>query len=147
MKRGGSGYKWLVHNPWLWHLLGFSIASCNSVLKSTPFLSVLKLNVHLAKKNVCVFQVSALKKLGMVGWHYHFISWNTLYRYCIFNDIFHHFSAQLTIFSSLFTIKSIGSGQKPRQCQETWNTAIFLFGPSTASFYFMVKYMYLYARN
>ena len=28
---------------------------------------------YLGKKNICVFQVSALKKLGMVGRHYHFI--------------------------------------------------------------------------
>ena len=29
--------------------------------------------IDKAKKSICVFQVSALKKLGMVGRHYHFI--------------------------------------------------------------------------
>ena len=49
---------------------------------------------------------------------------NILYRNCIFHYIFHHFPAYLTIFCSHFTIKCLGSGQKP----ETWNTHIFCSG-------------------
>ena len=39
-----------------------------------------------------------------------------------------HSAVYLTIFCSQFTIKCLGSEQKPRQGQETWNTHIFLFG-------------------
>ena len=74
---------------------------------------------------VCVFQVSALKKLGIVGRHYHFIYQNILYRNCIFHYIFQHFSAYLTIVCSQFTLKCLGSGQKPRYGRETSKTNIF----------------------
>ena len=47
------------------------------------------------KKNICVFQVSALKKLGMVGRHYHFI----LSKYFIRKV---HLSLYLPPFSSIF---------------------------------------------
>ena len=46
-----------------------------------------------AKINICVFQVSTLKKLGMVGWHNILFCQNILYRNCIFNTfspIFQH---------------------------------------------------------
>ena len=66
------------------------------------------------KQNICVFQVSALKKIGMVGRHYILFYRNILYEYCIFYYILAHFLAYLTIFSSQFTIKCLGSGQKPR---------------------------------
>ena len=45
------------------------------------------------KKNICVFQVSALKKLGMVGQHNILFYRNILYRNCTFQYIFSHFSA------------------------------------------------------
>ena len=35
--------------------------------------SVLEEYVCLRPQKICVFQVSALKKLGVVGWHFHFI--------------------------------------------------------------------------
>ena len=63
---------------------------------------------------VCVFQGSALKKLGMVGRHNILFCQNILYRNCIFRYIFPHFSADLTTFCSQFTIKCLGSGQKPK---------------------------------
>ena len=66
------------------------------------------------KKNMCVFQVSALKKLGMVGRHNILFYPNILNRNCIFQYIFPHFSTKLTRFCSQFTIKCLGSGQKPR---------------------------------
>ena len=46
---------------------------------------------------VCVFQVSALKKLGMVGRHKILFCRNILYRYSIFQYIFPHFSANLSL--------------------------------------------------
>ena len=67
------------------------------------------------KQNICVFQVSALKKTSY-GWSalsFYFIK-NILYRNCIFHYVFHHFPAYLTIFCSQFTIKCLGSGQKRR---------------------------------
>ena len=64
-------------------------------------------------KYIFVFQVSALKKLGMVGRHYILFYQNILYRNCIFHCIFHHFSAYLSIFCSQFII-CLGSEQKPR---------------------------------
>ena len=66
------------------------------------------------KKKWCVFQVSALKKLGMVGWHKILFYQNILYGNCIFHYIFHHISVYLTILCSHFTIKCLGSEQKPR---------------------------------
>ena len=66
------------------------------------------------KKNICVFQVSALKKLGMVGRHNILFCQNILRTKCIFQYIFPHFSANLTVFCSQFTIICLGSGQKPR---------------------------------
>ena len=36
------------------------------------------------KENICVYQVSCLKKLGMVGWHNFLFCRNILYRNCIF---------------------------------------------------------------
>ena len=44
---------------------------------------------------ICVFHVSALKKLGMVGWHYHF----NLLKYFTWNM---HFSLQFPPFFSIF---------------------------------------------
>ena len=38
-----------------------------------PRVTKYYLTVCLGKKNACVFQVSALKTLGMFGRHYHFI--------------------------------------------------------------------------
>ena len=52
------------------------------------------------KKNICVFQVSALKKLGMVGRHNILFYRIILYTNCIFQYSFPHFSANLTMFSS-----------------------------------------------
>ena len=72
-----------------------------------------KLTVRPKKKNICVFQRSALKKPGMVGRHNILFCQNILYRNCIFQYIFPHFLANLT-FCSQFTIKCLGSGQKPR---------------------------------
>ena len=46
----------------------------------------------------CVFQVSALEKLGMVGRHNILFCQNILYRNCIFQYMFPHFSANLTTF-------------------------------------------------
>ena len=66
------------------------------------------------KQNICGFQVSALKKLGMIGRHNILFCQNILYRNCIFQYIFPHFRANLTTFFSQFTIKCLGSGQKPR---------------------------------
>ena len=66
------------------------------------------------KKNMCVFQVSALKKLGMVGRHNILFYPNILYRNCIFQYIFPHSSTKLTRFCSQFTIKCLGLVQKPR---------------------------------
>ena len=66
------------------------------------------------KKYICVFQVSALKKLGMVGRHDILFCQNILYRNCIFQYISPHFQANLTTFCSQFTITCLGSGQKPR---------------------------------
>ena len=43
------------------------------------------------KKKICVFQVSALKKLSMVGRHYILFCQNILYRNYIFDCIFHYF--------------------------------------------------------
>ena len=37
------------------------------------FTSLILSNFYKAEKNVCVFPVSVLKKLGMVGRHYNFI--------------------------------------------------------------------------
>ena len=66
------------------------------------------------KKNICVFQVSALKKLGMVGGHNILFYRIIFYRNCIFQYIFPHFLANLTTFCSQSAIKCLGSGQKPR---------------------------------
>ena len=44
--------------------------------------------MQLSQKNICVFQVSALKKLGMVGRHNILLCPNILYRNCIFQYIF-----------------------------------------------------------
>ena len=66
------------------------------------------------KEYICVFQATALKKLGMIGRHYILFYRNILYGYCIFYNILAHFLAYLTIFCSQFTIKCLGSGQKPR---------------------------------
>ena len=63
---------------------------------------------------MCVFEVSPLKKLGIVGRHNILFYKNILYRYCIFHYIFPDFSAFLTVFSSNFTIKCLGSGRKRR---------------------------------
>ena len=71
------------------------------------------------RQNICVFQVSALKKLCMVGRHNILFYKNILYRNCIFHYIFPDFSAFLTVSSSKFTIKYLGSEQKPRKGWET----------------------------
>ena len=60
------------------------------------FIGLLKFIVSVSfeirpKKNICVFQVSALKKLGMVGRHNILFYQNILYRNCIFHFISHHF--------------------------------------------------------
>ena len=47
------------------------------------------------KKNICVFQDSALKKLDMIGWHYHFI----LLKYFV---LIFHFSLHFPPFFSIF---------------------------------------------
>ena len=65
-------------------------------------------------KNICVFQVSALKKLSMVGRHNILFCQSILYRNCISQYTFPHFSANLTTFCTQFTIKCLGSGQKAR---------------------------------
>ena len=70
--------------------------------------------LDLGKKIICVFQGSALKKLGIVGRHYILFYWDILYGYCIFYDNLAHFLAYSTIICSQFTIKYLGSGQKPR---------------------------------
>ena len=57
---------------------------------------VLKLGQLRPKKYICVFQVSALKKLGMVGQHNILFCQNIFYRNCIFPYIFPHFPANLT---------------------------------------------------
>ena len=62
------------------------------------------------KQNICVFQVSALKKLGMVGQHNILFYQMILYRNYIFQYIFPHFLANLTAFSSQSTVKCLGSG-------------------------------------
>ena len=67
----------------------------------------------------CVFQVSALKKLGMVGQHNMLFYKNMYYRYCIFHYMFLDFFSILTVFSSKVTKKWLGSGQKPRYGWET----------------------------
>ena len=58
-----------------------------------------------------MFYVSALKKLGMVSQHNILFCQNILYRNCIFQYIFPHFPANLTIFCSQFTIKCLGRGK------------------------------------
>ena len=70
------------------------------------------------KKYMCV-SGSALKKLGMVCRHNILCCQNILYRNCIFQYIFPHFPANVTTFCSQFTIKCLGSGQKPRSGRET----------------------------
>ena len=49
------------------------------------------MKVSRPKKYICVFQVSALKKLGMVGRHNILFDQNIFYRNCIFQYIFPHF--------------------------------------------------------
>ena len=80
------------------------------------------------KKYICEFQVSALKNLGMVSRHNILFYWNILYRNFTFQVIFFHFSANMTIFCSQFTIKRLRSEQKPRKGWETWNTHTICFG-------------------
>ena len=84
-----------------WNLESLDIASVGIILSK-------------AKKTICVFQVSALEKLGMVGRHCILFYRNILYGYCIFYNILAHFLAYLTIFCSQFTVKCLGSAQKPR---------------------------------
>ena len=50
-------------------------------------------------KYICVFQVSALKNLGMVGRHNISFCQNILYRNYMFQYIVPHFSANLTTFA------------------------------------------------
>ena len=66
------------------------------------------------KTNIFVFQVSALKKLVMVGQHNILFCQNIVNRKSIFQYIFPNFPANLTTFCSQFTIKYLGSGQKHR---------------------------------
>ena len=60
-----------------------------------------------AKKSICVFQFSALGKLGMAGWHYF-----------IFSKILFGISGNCVKFMpfasifAFFLIKCLGSGQK-----------------------------------
>ena len=69
----------------------------------------------LMPKNIymCVSGFSS-EKLGMVGRHNILFCENILYRNCIFQYSFPHFSANLTTFCSQFTIKCLGSGQMPK---------------------------------
>ena len=66
--------------------------------------------------DICVFQVSALQKLGMVvvGRHNILFCQNIYIDIAFFNTFFLHFSANLTTVCSQFTIKCSGSGQKSR---------------------------------
>ena len=65
-------------------------------------------NIVRQKKNICVFQVSALKKLGMVSRHYHFIKIIDIET--AFFTTFPPFLAYLTVFCFQFAIKCLGSG-------------------------------------
>ena len=56
----------------------------------------------------CVFQVSVLKKVGMIGQHNILFCQNILYTNCFFQYIFPHFSADVITFCSIFTIKCLG---------------------------------------
>ena len=67
------------------------------------------LGILRPKNNIYVFQVSALKKLGMVGWHNILFCRNILYRNCIFQYIFSHFPRKfdnilLTINNKIFRV-------------------------------------------
>ena len=65
-------------------------------------LFTMKLSSHAkAKKKNIYMCVSALKKLGMVGWHNILFCQNILYRNCIFQYIFFPFFSR---FDSLVTI-------------------------------------------
>ena len=66
------------------------------------------LTIFRPKTYICMFQVSALKKLGMVGRHNILFCQNILYKNCIFQYMFPHFPANLTTFCSQFTIKCLG---------------------------------------
>ena len=104
-----------------------SICSCHCRADCTVTLMELqRLDQQSFQPNICLGQnkclrVSALEKRGMVGRHY--------YYYFFIIEIVYidialfttppppppppHFSAYLTLFCSKFTIKCLGSGQKP----------------------------------
>ena len=70
----------------------------------------------LRQKNICVFQVSALNKkknLGMVDLHNIFFVKIYYIEIAFFNTFYPIFQQILTKFCSQFTIKCLGSGQKP----------------------------------
>ena len=110
MERNESQAKSMMPKGIMLTLLGTHCVHTSMNRRKMKFISYI---YTLGKKKICVFQVSALKKLGMVGWHYILFYQNILYRNCIFQYIFSHFSANLTTFCSQFTIKCLGSEQKP----------------------------------
>ena len=69
-------------------------------------------SVGKAKKYKCVFQVSALKKIGMIGRHNILFCQNILYRNCIFQYIFPIFQQIWQHFAQIHN-KMFRVGAKP----------------------------------
>ena len=105
-----SEYLGILRYISVWTVLQYKI----SLLTLESFVSLVTRYFQLGQKIICVFQVSALKKLGMVCWHNILFYRNISNRNFTFHYIFFYFSANVTIFCSQFTIKCLGSQQKPR---------------------------------
>ena len=103
-----------------------SICSCHCRADCMVTLMELqRLDQQSFQSNICLDQnkclsVLALEKRGMVGRHYYyyffFIIIEIVYIDIVLFTTPHplpHFSAYLTLFCSKFTIKCLGSGQKP----------------------------------
>ena len=120
-----------------------SICSCYCRADCMDTLMELqRLDQQSFQPNICLGQnqclrVSALEKRGMVGCHYYYIYFFIIEIVYIDIALFTppppHFSAYLTLFCSKFTIKCLGSGQKPkyRSSREISNTRLY-FLPYTA---------------
>ena len=66
--------------------------------------------IKLGQKKICVFQVLALKKLGIT---FYFVEIFYI-EIAFFNTFSPIFPTNLATFCSQLTIKCLGSGQKPR---------------------------------
>ena len=97
---------------------------------------------QIRPKNICVFQVSALKKLGMVGWHNILFCRNILYRNCIFQYIFPNFPTNLTTFCSQLTIKCWGRGKNLGRVRKPETHRFFILGHrSVKLLYFNIRFL------